>query len=129
MRRLSRIVRGWRDRVLPPPRGHHHAPRRATTPPAEPAPAPAPRRGGDLLAPPAELLPPVPAAPRRVVGPWYVAWERVRPRPGSPVPSGDGLDDLRQALAGPIRQLAAARPDIVHPAPAAGRVRELAGAR
>ncbi|MDT0305048.1 hypothetical protein [Streptomonospora wellingtoniae] len=108
MRRLSRIVQEWRDRVLPPPTGRHAA---AT------APAPAPEVEAPAEPPATQPIPTVPLyTRRRIVPPWAPP----------AAPADDGLDDLRAALAGPIRALIADRPDLAHPAPDAGTVRELA---
>lgn len=41
----------------------------------------------------------------------------------------DGLDDLRAALADPIRRLAAVRPDIAHQVPPRGSEGRLAGVK
>lgn len=118
MRSLSRIVQDWRDRLMPPPTGRHAAARIRPYVTETPA-APAPRREPT----PTE---PIPTAPlhqrRRIVHPWAPAAE-ITPPP-APVPHGDGLDDLRDA----VLRLTAARPDLGHPAPAQGAKHKLTGA-
>ncbi len=101
---LMRLVRllAW---LAPPPRGRHAA-RPAGAPATPPAPAPArptppaptaPRASGPPDTAPAPVL--VAAdGPRRIVGPWYMAWERGR---------ADGLDTVRADLAPLVRELVA----------------------
>ncbi|GAA4902727.1 hypothetical protein [Streptomonospora salina] len=52
----------------------------------------------------------------RTVGPWHERWERLQHGVAAPAPVGDGLDDLRAALVGPVRALVAARPDLARTA-------------
>ncbi|GAA4916822.1 hypothetical protein [Streptomonospora salina] len=136
MRKLSRTVRDRLGRLTEPHRGARAADR---------------VRPYVIRSAAADTRPPVPPAETgRIVGPWYERWEQQTvPTAGrddliwcascfnwhrtgdcpEKKPAGDTLDDVRQALAGPIRALAAARPDLTSPAPAEGRVREPAGVR
>ncbi len=95
----------WLMRLLTPlmpvprPRGRHaRTGRRPHSPPSLPAPTAtrAPTAPALLSSPP-----PAPPHSRRVVGPWYVAWERRQ--------SPDPLDTLRAELAPLVRGLVAAR--------------------
>lgn len=123
MRSLSRIVQEWRKRLLPPPTGRHAA--------GAPDPAPHPATSSS---PPADVdahTEPIPDLSlyerRRILPPWAPDAE-ITPPP-APVVAGDGLDGVRADLAGPIHRILAARPDLGHPAPDTGHVRELAGVR
>lgn len=85
--------------LAPPPRGRHAYARRTHTPNNPPAPAPSRPRPSLLPPGPADTAP-VPVATdatRRLIGPWYVAWERGRT---------DALDTVRAELGPLVRELA-----------------------